>query len=518
MTHPVNKILLITSVLAIIMPSATAADPIADLKATGHDSRIDLVWSWAPNARYEVYRATGARGPFEKCAPALHDLHVYSDFLGENDRRLFYRVNRIDSDGETIGRSRIVSAKTRAMNDDELLDSVQLATWRYFWEFGHPVSGMAREGLKHPRTTVTTGGTGFGMMAIIVGVERGFITREQAADRLLKIVRFLQDSCSRYHGMWSHWINGATGETIHFAGKRDNGGDIVESSLLMQGMLCVRSYFDAETRVESELRRRITNLWHEMEWDWYLREPEGRVLYWHWSPDYGWAMNHRIHGFNECMITYVLAMASPTHPIPLDAYERGWIHDASRYAPGGRHFGIKQIVGRPMGGPLFFTHYSFLGLDPKKVTDRFCNYFENNRNLTLINRAYCIANPKGHKGFGRNVWGLTSSQNPAGYKAHSPSNDDGTIAPTAALSAMPYTPKHSLVALKSMYHALGARIWGPFGFHDAFNLSRDWVSDSFLAIDQGPIVIMIENHRTGLLWRHFMAIPEIVKTVERIPR
>ena len=255
-----------------------------------------------------------------------------------------------------------------------------------------------------------------------------------------------------------------------------------------------------------------------MEWDWYLREPDGRVLFWHWSPNHGWAMNHRIHGFNECMITYVLAIASPTHPIPAESYEQGWIRDATRYAPGGRHYGVSQKVGRPMGGPLFFTHYSYLGLDPKQVTDRFCNYFENNRNLTLINRAYCVENPKNFSGYGVNLWGLTSSQNPDGYKAHSPTNDDGTIAPTAALSAMPYTPDHSLAAMKTMYHTFGKRIWGPFGFHDAFNLQRDWVSDSFLAIDQGPIVIMIENHRTGLLWRHFMANDDVRTAVEQISR
>ena len=234
---------LIPTWIFVAASAVCAAQPAINLKATGHDSRVDLVWSPEPAARFSIYRATRAGGPFEKCNTGSHDVHVYSDFVGANDRTLFYRVHRLDETGKTIARSSIVTAKTRAMSDDELLDSVQLATFRYFWDFGHPVSGMAREGFKHPRSTVTSGGTGFGMMSMIVGVERGFVTREQAAVRLLKIVRFLQDSCSRYHGMWSHWIHGATGETIHFAGRRDNGGDIVESSFLMQGMLCVRKYF-----------------------------------------------------------------------------------------------------------------------------------------------------------------------------------------------------------------------------------------------------------------------------------
>ena len=407
------------------------------------------------------------------------------------------------------------------MSDNELLTSVQEATFRYFWHYGHPVSGLARERDRGGRIC-TIGGSGFGVMAIIVGAERGFVTREDAARPTLRIVTFLDEKAKRYHGVWSHWLDGATGETIPFARKNgipaDNGGDLVETSFLVQGLLVARQYFDGGNPHERQIRAKITRLWHEVEWDWYLRVPGGKRLYWHWSPDHGWMMNHSIGGhFNECMITYLLAIASPTHPIPPECYEEGWIGDPKKYGNDNSYYGYRQWVGWPKGGPLFFTHYSFLGFDPRPFQDRFCNYFENNRNISLIHRAYCIENPKGYAGYGALTWGLTACDTPDGYQALDPRNrDHGTIAPTAAISAMPYTPQESIAALKHYYHGLGDQLWGEYGFHDAFNLDRDWFASSYLAIDQGPIVCMIENYRTGLCWRLFMSNPEILPMLESI--
>ena len=506
-------------VMGILLTAIPAGAQPSNPRAQGHDSRIDLGWDLADDSGgYHIYRADAEQGPFQRINADVHRVHVYSDFLGENDRTCFYRITRVRGDGSESEPSAVVSATSFAMTDEQLLTSVQEAAFRYFWDFGHPVSGLAREGFTHPREICTTGGTGFGMMTIMVGAERGFVTREQAARRLLKMVRFLEEKASRYHGAWSHWLDGASGKTIPFAGPADNGGDIVETSFLIEGMLTVRQYFHRDTEIESELRRRITRLWNQVEWSWYLREPGNRRLYWHWSPDHQWKMNHQFTGFNECMITYLLAMASPTHPIPFECYDEGWVGDPQQYANGKTYYGHRKPVGASAGGPLFFTHYSFLGLDPRAVTDRFCNYFENNRNTTLINRAYCMENPGKHRGYGPLLWGLTSSQNPDGYKAHAPvlEADDGTIAPTAAICAMPYTPEHSLATLRHLYHEHGPRIWGPFGFHDAFNLARDWVSPSFLAIDQGPMAPMIENHRTGLCWKMFMANPEIQPVLDRI--
>ncbi len=490
---------------------------IPDLRAEAHDCRVDLLWQPTEDQNvvgYNIYRADKPTGPFTKINNRPHRPHLFSDFVGENGRTYYYRITLAYKDGTESPPSQLVSATPQPMTEDELLTSVQKAVFRYFWDWAHPVSGLARE-RDGSRDICASGATGFGVMAIMIGAERGFVSRTQAAQRMLKILRFLQETAPRYHGAWSHWINGRTGATIPFAKKNgvraDDGGDLVETSFLMQGLLAARQYFDRDDPVENEIRRRITTLWHEVEWNWYLRTPGGKTLYWHWSPRYQWMMNHRIGGeFNECMITYILAIASPTHPIPPSCYYDGWVRNPKRYVNGNTYFGYKQWVGRPMGGPLFFTHYSFLGFDPRGKRDRFCNYFENNRNISLIHRAYCMANPKGFVGYGPLVWGLTACAGPDGYKARCPGKmDDGTIAPTAALSAMPYTPRESLDTLKHYYYKLGKKIWGTFGFKDAFNLGRDWVASGYIGIDQGPIICMIENFRSELCWRMFMRNKEI---------
>ena len=505
--------------LAALCVASVAAQP-KDVVAEGHDSRIDITWA-APeggtlDTRFNVYRANAAEGPFTPLNAEPQDYPVFSDFIGGNGRTQHYRVTTVSLGGAESKPSAVVSAATRAMSDDELLTSVQKATFRYFWEFGHPVSGLAREGFQHPRDTCTSGGTGFGLITIMVGAERGFVSRADAAKRILKIVRFLDEQTPRYHGVWSHWINGRSGATIPFAGKEDNGGDIVETAYLVVGLLTVAQYFERDDAVEREIRERAEKLWRSVEWDWHLGDPPGKQLIWHWSPDYGFRRDHGIGGhFNECMIAYILAIASPTHAIPPDCYYEGWVHDPQTYANGKEFYGQRLPVGFDYGGPLFFTHYSYLGLDPHAVTDRFCNYFDNNRTISLINHAYCTENPKGFASYGDLVWGLTASFSIDGYKAHEPRVDNGTITPTAALSAMPYVPKKSLATLKHFYHEFGHQIWGPFGFRDAFNPQHDWVSDTYLAIDQGPIGPMIENYRTALCWRMFMRNNDVIAGLKK---
>jgi len=498
--------------LPTIANAAVASAQPTGLIAEGHDSRIDLVWDRVGDTDqnlFNIYRAEQAAGPWKKLNSRPHTIHVYSDFIAENGQTYHYRVTQRNN-GETESTpSESAHATTREMDDEALLDSMQKACFRYFWDFGHPVSGLAREGFTHGRSVTTTGGTGFGMVTIMVSADRGFVTREQAAERLLKMVTFLEEKAERYHGLWAHHLRGDTGKTIPFAGKEDNGGDVVESAFLVEGMLTVREYFDRDNAVENELRERITRLWQQAQWSWYL-QPGDKMLTWHWSPDYGFAKNHKFCGFNECMIAYLLAMASPTHPIPADCYYLGWAGggNVNRYVNGRTYYGVKQPVGSPLGGPLFFTHYSYIGLDPRQLTDAYTNYYDNNRAISLIQHRYAIDNPNNHQGYGKLVWGLTASQNPRGYKAHAPgarsNRDDGTIAPTAAISAFPYTPDESMATLKHFYYEMGPRIWGPFGFRDAFNPGADWVSPSYLAIDQGPMAPMIENHRTGLPWKMFM--------------
>nr|WP_295864829.1 glucoamylase family protein [uncultured Chitinophaga sp.] len=402
------------------------------------------------------------------------------------------------------------------LGDSALLDLVQKQTFRYFWDYAHPVSGMARErsnkSFDYGDEVVTTGGTGFGIMAIVVATERGWITREAAVERLLKMIDFLRKA-DAYHGVFPHWLNGATGKTIPFS-RKDDGGDLVETSFLFEGLLTARQYFDHSTPKEEELRNKINWTWREAEWDWYTRDGRN-VLYWHWSPNNGWSMNHEIRGWNECLITYVLSAASPTYAIPASVYHHGWANNF--YFRNDRtFFGIKLPLGMDYGGPLFFSHYSFLGLDPHGLKDRYADYWEQNTKHTLINREYCVQNPKGFKGYGANAWGLTASDTYKGYDAHSPENDHGTITPTAALSAFPYTPEYSMQALKHFYFQLGSKIWSEYGFTDAFNETQQWYAKSHLAIDQGPIIVMIENYRSGLLWKLFMSCPEVQAGLKKL--
>ena len=406
--------------------------------------------------------------------------------------------------------------RPRNLPDSALLELVQRQTFRYFWDFAHPVSGLSRErsniAYDYGLEVVTTGGTGFGIMAIVVATDRKWITREKAVDHLLTMVRFLAKADS-YHGIFPHWMNGETGRTIPFS-RKDDGADLVETAYLFEGLLCARQYFNANTPWENELRNRINILWEEAEWNWHTRGGMD-LLYWHWSPNNDWAMNFEIRGWNECLITYVLAASSPRYPISPQVYHNCWAQ-SNHFANGKEFYGIKAALGFDFVGPLFFAHYSFVGLDPRGLKDRYADYWEQNVNHTLINYRHCLENPKKYKGYGANCWGLTASDTYNGYNAHSPDNDWGTITPSAALSSFPYTPEYSMQALKHFYNNLGDKIWSEYGFTDAFNETQNWYADSHLAIDQGPIIVMIENHRTQLLWKLFMSCPEVQNGLKRL--
>lgn len=498
-----------------MITAATAADTTppsmpAGVIAKGYDMHINI--SWIPNteidlAGYKVYRSDN--NSFKLLGTVSPDEHIFTDFVGSEGVKETYRVSAFDQNRNESPMSDFVSASTFAMNDSLLLDMVEEAAFRYFWDYGHPVSGMARE-RTNSGNTVTTGGTGFGIMSLLVGIKRGFITRDQGTRRMIKILSFLATKADRFHGVFPHWMNGETGKVIPFS-KYDDGGDLVETAFLMQGLLTARQFFNQNNTNEYIIRTFITQLWQDVDWNWYRKDSTGNFLYWHWSPNYGFKINMPLVGPNETMITYLLAIASPTHPIPARLYYNGWA-SSSTYVNGKSFYGYKIFVGWDYGGPLFFTQYSFLGFDPRNKKDRFADYFINNRNITLINRAYCIANPKGYAGYDADTWGLTASDDPlVGYLAHEPNsrNDNGTIAPTAALSAMPYTPTESIEAFKNFYFKYGSKLWGPYGFGDAFNVQQNWYDNSYLAIDEGPIVDMIENYRSQLLWNNFMANAEI---------
>jgi hypothetical protein len=414
--------------------------------------------------------------------------------------------------------------KTPQLTDDELFKLVQERTFQYFYEGAEPNSKLACERIHldgvypdNDRHVVTSGGTGFGMMAILVGIERGFITRQQGFEHLSQMVNFLEKA-DRFHGVWPHWLDGRTGKVVPF-GADDDGGDLVETSFLVQGMLCVRQYFKDGNAEEKALAAKIDKLWKEVEWDWHRGPKKEDVLFWHWSPKHAWKMNFRIRGWNECLITYVLAGCSPTHGVPASVYHEGWA-EGGKIKGGpkayGHQLGLRHQGRSVSGGPLFWSHYSFLGLDPRKLKDRYADYWQECVNHTLINYDYCVANPRRFAGYGPNCWGLTASYSTNFYAAHCPEEDLGVISPTAALSSFPYTPKESMAAMRHFHDDLGGALFGKYGFYDAFNQHVDYFPRRYLAIDQGPIVVMMENQRTGLLWRLFMSCPEVKEGLEKM--
>lgn len=512
-----------------------ACKPPASLEARGYDCHIDLTWtdSGSPAlAYYQIYRSADGEN-FLPIGIQNRSFTRYADYVGQVRAPFYYKISAVSYDYLESNFSEVVSAATRSLTDDELLDMVQSACYRHYWEGAHPEAGLALESVPGDENLVALGASGFGVLALVAAVERGFISRQAGIDRMLKIIRFLENA-DRFHGVWPHFLDGRTGRVIPLFGKYDNGGDLVETAFMVQGLLTARQYFDQSSEDEEQIRARITKLWEAVEWDWYRQSPDSDFLFWHWSPDYGWYIDHPLIGWNETMIVYLLAIASPTYPVPASMYYSGWAsqtdravryrqnwgqtNDGDHYANGKTYFGIPLPVAVSSGGPLFFTHYSFLGFDPRGRRDKFTNYFENNRAIALINQAYCIQNPGHYKEYSRSFWGLTASVDHTGYVAHEPSamGDTGTITPTGALASYPYTPEESLGALKSFYYQYGRQIWGIFGFRDAYNPTFNYISNIFMGLNQAPITVMIENYRSGLLWKRFMSNPEIPAMLERI--
>jgi len=496
------------------------------------ERHFDLKWRPDPKSevlRYKIYRSADGVN-FAPIGMQRGDFDRYVDFVGRPGQTACFKVSAVSLSGAESALSDPVSASTREFSDEELLTMVQEGCFRYYWEAAHPNAGMALEIRPGDVNLVAVGASGFGVMAILTGTDRGFVTRQEGAERILKIARFLSHS-DRFHGAWPHFLDGRTGKAISYFGRFDDGGDLVETSFMMQGLLTARQYFNRDNPVERDIRSTITDLWKGIEWDWYRKDPKSNFLYWHWSPDHGWYISHPLVGWNETMIVYLLAIASPTHPVPASLYYSGWAGQSDtavryrqgwsrttagdHYANGSSYYGIKLDVGEGTGGNLFFTQFSFLGFDPREKRDRFTNYFENNRNLALINRAYCMENPEHFKGYGADCWGLSAGVNSGGGMPQ-PNADNGTICCSAALGEFPYTPAASMAALKHFYRDLGAKTWGIYGFVDGFNESQSWFEPVWMGLNQAQIVSMIENYRTGLLWRNFMSNPEVKPALDAI--
>lgn len=495
-----------------------------EFTAVAADAQVTLSWDNTTLLPYDIWRSE-SDNDFKKIVSGTRRNKFVDNVIDlQNASSLTYRIVSEGGDvnaADVIKKQQVI--QLQLASDNELLDEVQKATLKYFYDFAEPNSKWARERSNNPNDldVVTTGGTGFGIMALVAGAERSFISRDEAFSHIRQITDFMLRA-ERFHGAFAHWYYGSTGKVKPFS-PQDNGGDLVETAFLMQGLLAAKEYFDtpAATTQERRLVNDMQSIWEGVEWDWYTQGQN--KLFWHWSKEHGFAMNMPISGWNEGLIVYVLAAASPTHPVAKEVYTNGYAHNGAM-KNGRNYYGINLPLGNDpeMGGPLFFAHYSFLGLNPNGLKDEFCdNYFTQNKNHTLINRAYCLDNPKNFPGYGEDFWGLTASDCPvAGYLAHAPgANDNGTITPTAALSSFPYTPQESMQVLKHLYRDLNNQIWGEYGFYDAINLNvpaDKQVAKSYLAIDQGPIVVMIENYRSQLLWNLFMKNSDVQKGLKTL--
>ena len=505
------------------------------LSVTGYEKHVDINWEKItdPRVKYvKIYRSTNGKD-FHPVGIQTPRISRYADYTDTTSRTYYYKISFLDRQYRESPLSKTFRAETRPMDDQALLDMIQKAHFRYYWEGAEPNSGLALECIPGRPHMIASGASGFGMMAMLAGAERGFITRQQAANRFDKITRFLIQA-EKFHGAFPHFIDGRTGEVVPFFGPKDNGGDLVETAFLTQGLLAARAYFDADNEQEKQIRKRITRIWEGIEWDWYRKTDTSKFLYWHWSPDQEWVINHKLIGWNETMIAYVLGISSPTHNIPAAMYYTGWAgqtkearqyraawgktKEGSHYTNKNVYYGIPLKVGVSTGGPLFFTHYSFMGLDPRQMEDAYTNYFENNRNIALINYRYCTENPESHQGYGPDCWGLTASDGPWNYSADEPKpeGDQGKITPTGALASFPYTPDKSMAALKNYYRNYGKFLWGSYGFRDAFNMDKNWRSQIYMGLNQAPIVAMIENYRSGLIWELLMSNDDIQKGLNRI--
>jgi hypothetical protein len=490
------------------------------LQAASRQLGVALEWEPVMGVSgYEVQRAGTLKGPYQTLNNKFEQFTLFNDFIGVGGTNFYYRVCSIKGDDK--GRvqrsdwSNLAEGHSEELETNQLLTEVQKAGFDYFYEFGHLVSGLARISIRRDPDICASGASGMGFFNLGVGIERGFISRQEGVNRALLELKFLSQSAERFHGAFPHLINGRTGKAMPF-GAYDDGADIVETAFLMEGVLFAREYFSRTSADEAQIRSLADGLWRNVEWDWFLKTDPYPVLIWHWSPRWGWKINLHITGFNECQIVYLLAMASPTHPIKPDAYWEGW--EGPSYGVDRVAYGIHMSLGNSNAPapPLFMAHYSYLGLDPHELWFRGKTYFDHFRDFCLVQVRYAWGNSDVYKGYGP-LWGITASAGPEGYRAFQPGKqDNGTLAPTAALSSMPYVPDQSLPCLIEMYQNNGSQLWGPLGFYDSFNLTRKWVSKTYLCIDQGPIAPMIENYRTGMCWKTFMKCQEIQPVIKLI--
>ena len=512
-TNSETRTLWFDLIVAVSSSTQPPTSPPANLSTRVGDRSVILRWDAPEGALgHYVYRAAGAAEVLARITSSLVG-STFVDFDVENGVEYRYAVEAIGVGGQSSGLSEEIVAAPRQLSDEEFLELVSHSAFDFFWYEANPENGLIKD-RSTPTSNASIASVGFGLTGIPIAIDRGWIDRDEGLSRVLTTLQFFWSSSrgpdaagvTGYHGFYYHFLNMATG-------KRSGTTELstIDTSLLLGGVLFVREYFDGDDPQEEEIRALADSIYQRVDWNW--ASPRLPLVSLGWHPESGF-LPYDWTGYNEAMILYVLALGSPTHPIPANAWY-GWTsgYDWETYYR-------MTFIRFP---PLFGHQYTQVWVDFRGIQDAFTrnrdiDYFENSRRATLANRAYCVANPLGWEGYGPNLWGLTASDGPTGYKARGAppaQNDDGTIAPTAAGGSIVFTPDESIAALRHMYDAYRTRIWGPYGFRDAFNLEADWFDTDYIGIDQGPILLMIENYRTEGVWERFMKNADILRGLER---
>jgi hypothetical protein len=413
----------------------------------------------------------------------------------------------------------------------EFTDELKERTFNYFWEVID--EGTWQTDDRYPtRNFTSVAATGFALPSYIIGVHNGYITREQGAERVHKVLDWLwnapqgpdEEGMTGYKGFFYHFLNYGSGtryKTVELS--------TIDTGLLMAGVLTAQSYFDGDNETEREIRSLADSLYLRVEWDWAMNDNPTMSMGWH--PERGF-IKAEWKGYNEAMVLLILALGSPQHPV----HDNAWDVWTSTY-DWEEFYGYEHVNFAPLFGHQYSQMFvDFRGIQDEYMKEKGIDYFENSRRATLANKAYCVANPGNFKGYGENIWGLTACDGPANqvrkidgrsiqfktYHARGAAKDDirddGTITPTAAGGSIPFAPEETLAALYEMKQKYGDQLYTKYGFLDAFNLTyseEGWFNPDYIGIDQGPILIQLENLESGLIWETLKKNPYIIKGLQK---
>jgi hypothetical protein len=505
--------------LAAAFDTAVAINPPTGLVISSGDRSVILHWdpNTDPNlAGYNVYRSTSSGGSFLlKNNTGVITTLGFCDLAANNGVSYYYHITAVTTTAQNSLPSATLSTIPNTFsNSNAFLDYLQQANFDYFWYAANPANGLVPD-RSTSGSACSIAAVGFGLTAIGIGIDHGWISRTQGVTRVMATLNtFLNGP----QGPGTSGIIGYNGWFYHFldmnTALRSPGSELssIDTALLLSGILYCKQYFNGTNSNETSIRMMSDSIFNRVNWTWMAQGSQKVAM--GWQPTTGFSGFGNWIGYDEGMILYLLGMGTATNPLPASA----WSYWTSGYI-WATYYG-QSFVPFP---PLFGHEYSHCWIDFRHTADAYMNsqsstYFENSRRAALAQQSYCIANPLGWVGYDSNVWGLTASDGPSGYTARGAPpalNDDGTIAPTAAGGAMAFAPDISLPTLQYLYTNGKNALWTAYGFIDAFNQSVSWYDNAELGIDQGPIVIMIENYRTQRPWRLFMQNAEIQRGLQQ---